>query len=132
MKHAYMAVFKPEEDGTFSVHFPDLPGCYTSGDNAPDAVIMAQDALCLWLYDMEQDKKAIPKASAPHEINTIGSEFTSIIVVDTETYRRYYNNKSVKKTLTIPMWLNEQAERANVNFSQILQKALKTELHISD
>ncbi|MCL1808675.1 MAG: type II toxin-antitoxin system HicB family antitoxin [Clostridiales bacterium] len=132
MKYAYTAIISPEENGSFSVRFPDLPGCYTSGDDMPDAVHMAQDALCLWLYDMEQDKKSIPCAAKQHDIHTESNEFTSVVAVDTETYRRYYENKSVKKTLTIPMWLNEQAERANINFSQTLQRAIKTELRISE
>ena len=130
MQYTYTAVFAPEDNGAYSVYFPDLPGCYTSGDNLPDAIRMAQDALCLWLYDMEQDKRTIPSANNPKDIKAEGKEFTSVIVVDTEAYRRFYENKSIKKTLTIPMWLNEQAEHANVNFSQILQKALKAELNI--
>jgi predicted RNase H-like HicB family nuclease len=132
MKYAYAAVFTPEDNGLFSVHFPDLQGCYTSGDDMADAIRMAQDVLCLTLYDLEQDKQPIPKASKPKDIQLNGEQFISIIAVDTETYRRFYENKSVKKTLTIPMWLNEQAERANINFSQTLQKALKTELHIAE
>ena len=132
MKYAYTAVFTPEKNGLFSVNFPDLQGCYTSGDNMADAVYMAQDVLNLTLYDLEQDNKPIPEASKPHGIKVTGEQFTSVIAVDTETYRRFYENKSVKKTLTIPMWLNEQAERANVNFSQTLQKALKSELHIQE
>jgi len=130
MKYAYTAVFTPEDNGLFSVYFPDLPGCYTSGNDMADAVYMAGDALCLWLYDMEQDKKTIPRPSNPKDIKVEGREFASVVAVDTETYRRFYENKSVKKTLTVPMWLNEQAERANINFSQTLQKALKEELHI--
>jgi len=132
MKYAYTAVFTPEEKGAFSVNFPDLQGCYTSGDDMADAVYMAQDALCLTLYDMEQGKKTIPTASNPRDIEILPSEFTSVIAVDTETYRRFYENKAIKKTLTIPVWLNERAERANVNFSQTLQKALKSELHIQE
>ncbi|MCL2812366.1 MAG: type II toxin-antitoxin system HicB family antitoxin [Clostridia bacterium] len=131
MKYAYTAIFAPEENSAYSVHFPDFPGCYTSGDNLPDAIRMAQDALCLWLYDMEQDNRPIPAASNPKAIKANGEEFTSVVAVDTETYRRFYENKSIKKTLTIPMWLNEQAERANVNFSQTLQNALKAELNIA-
>ena len=130
MKYTYTAVFTPEDNGAYSVYFPDLPGCYTCGDDLPNAIHMAQDALCLWLYDMEQDKRAIPAASNPKDIKTNGKEFTSVLAVDTETYRRFYENKSIKKTLTIPMWLNEQGELANVNFSQLLQKALKAELNI--
>ena len=132
MKYAYTAVFTAEEKGAYSAHFPDLQGCYTSGDDMADAIYMAHDALNLTLYDLEQDRKEIPKASNPHDILVAGEQFTSVIAVDTETYRRFYENKSVKKTLTIPMWLNEQAEQANINFSQTLQKALKTELSLSD
>jgi len=132
MKYAYTAVFSPEENGLLSVNFPDLQGCYTSGDNMPDAVYMAQDVLCLTLYDLEQDKKPIPKPSKPLDVKTTGEQFTSVIAVDTETYRRFYENKSIKKTLTIPMWLNERAERAGLNFSQLLQTALKEHLQVTD
>lgn len=132
MKYAYIAVLTPEENGLFSVDFPDLQGCYTSGDDMADAIYMAQDALCLTLYDLEQDKKPIPKASKPQELTITGEQFTSAVAVDTETYRRFYQNKSIKKTLTIPMWLNERAEQANVNFSGVLQDALKTHLHIQE
>jgi predicted RNase H-like HicB family nuclease len=132
MKYAYTAILTPEENGLHGVRFPDLPGCSTSGDSIEDAIYMAQDVLCLTLYDLEQDKKTIPIASSPKDIKTSGVEFSSVIAVDTETYRRFYANKSVKKTLTIPMWLNEQAERSNVNFSGILQQALKEHLHIAE
>ncbi|GHU51568.1 hypothetical protein FACS1894127_7880 [Clostridia bacterium] len=81
---------------------------------------------------MVQDKKDIPVASSPRDIAIGDSEFISVVAVDTETYRRFYENKSIKKTLTIPMWLNERAERANVNFSGVLQEALKTHLHIRE
>ena len=103
---------------------------YTSGKDLADAIYMAQDVLCLTLYDLEQDKKAIPVASNPQDIKITDGQFTSVVAVDTETYRRYYENKSVKKTLTIPMWLNERAKRANINFSGVLQEALKSSLQI--
>lgn len=132
MKYAYTAVFTLEESGLYSVNFPDLPGCYTSGDDMSNAIYMAQDVLNLTLYDLEQDKKFIPKASKPQDIKTADEQFTSVIAVDTDTYRRYYENKSVKKTLTIPMWLNERAEQANVNFSGVLQSALKEILQVQE
>ena len=132
MKYAYTAVFTPEENGLYSVNFPDLQGCYTSGDDISDAVYMAQDALCLSLYDLEQDDKIIPKASKPKDIKISGEQFISVIAVDTDTYRRFYENKSVKKTLTIPTWLNERAEQANVNFSGVLQSALKEMLQVQE
>lgn len=132
MKYAYTAIITPDESGSLIVEFPDLPGCHTFGNDLSEAIYMAQDVLCLWLYDLEQDNKPIPLPSKPQDIKTVGDAFVSIITVDTETYRRYYENKSVKKTLTIPMWLNERAERVNINFSQTLQKALKNELKITD
>lgn len=130
-KYAFPAVFTPEENNLFSVDFPDFESCYTSGEGIVDAIEMAEDVLCLMLYHMEQDKKPIPQASRLADVKVEGDQFVSLVAVDTETYRRFYENKSVKKTLTIPMWLNEQAERANVNFSQTLQKALKEELNIA-
>ena len=97
-----------------------------------DAIYMAQDVLNLTLYDLEKDKKPIPVARNPQDIITTGDQFASVIVVDTDSYRRFFKNKSVKKTLTIPMWLNERAEQANVNFSKELQKALKEILQIQE
>jgi len=93
---------------------------------------MAQDVLNLTLYDLEQDKQPTPKASKPQDIHITGEQFTSVIAVDTDTYRRFYENKSVKKTLTIPMWLNERAEQAHVNFSGVLQSALKEILSVRE
>ena len=130
MKYAYTAVFTPEPNGQYSVSFPDLQGCYTSGDDMPDAVYMAHDVLNLTLFDLEQDKKTIPKASRPQDINIADEQFTSVIVVDTESYRRIYDNRSVKKTLTIPAWLNDRAEKEGINFSHLLQRALKEKLHV--
>ena len=89
MKYVYTAILTPEENGAFSVRFPDFPGCYTSGDNLADAVNMARDALCLWLYDLEQEKRSIPPARSPYDLKTVGDEFSSIISVDTETYRHF-------------------------------------------
>jgi len=130
MKYAYTAVFTPEVNGLYSVNFPDLHGCYTSGDDMPDAVKMAQDVLSLTLYDLEQDKKPVPTASRPQDIKIAGEQFTSVIIVDTDTYRRFYENRSVKKTLTIPAWLNDMAEKEGINFSHVLQGALKEKLHV--
>jgi len=131
-KYVYPAVFTKEDNGQYSVHFPDIENCFTGGDDVADALEMAEDALCLMLYDMEQDNKTIPPASNPRDIALEENEFVSIVAVDTETYKRFYENKSVKKTLTVPMWLNELAEHANINFSGVLQEALKTRLRIQD
>lgn len=129
-KYVYPAIFTKEENNYYSIRFPDIPGCYTSGDSLEDGVYMANDALCLMLYDLEERGVEIPPASDIGCIKVGDGEFTSLIACDTVEYRKFFNNRSVKKTLTIPAWLNTLAEREDINFSSVLQKALKAELHI--
>ena len=131
-KYVYPAILIQEENGQYSVNFPDIKNCYTGGDDMADALEMAEDVLCLALYDMEKEGKAIPPPSDSKTVKTDENGVISLVRCDTDFYRRYYENKSVKKTLTVPMWLNERAERANINFSGILQEALKTHLHIQE
>lgn len=123
-KYAYPAIFTPENDGSFSINFPDLEGCYTCGDSIEDGIEMAEDALALVLYGYEKDNRTIPVPSAPDSISISGNEFVNFIACDTMAYRKMYNNKAVKKTLTIPEWLNESASAMGLNFSQVLQEAL--------
>ena len=130
-KYVYPAVFTPEEDGKYSVFFPDLDGCYTCGDDLQDAIIMAEDVLAFYLYDEEVAQNRIQKASIPAEIELKDGEFVNYIACDTIEYAKMHNNRAVKKTLTIPEWLNEAATRAGVNYSQVLQEALMSKLNIS-
>ena len=131
-KYVYPAILTLEENGQYSVNFPDIKNCYTGGDDTADALEMAEDVLCLTLYNMEKDGKIIPPPSDSKAFETDENSVISLVRCDTDFYKRYYENKSVKKTLTIPMWLNERAERANINFSGILQEALKTRLNINE
>ena len=128
-KYVYAAVFTPDGDG-YSIDFPDLEGCYTCGDDLQDGIKMAQDVLSLTLVDYEDNKKKIPAASklSAVPLNLEAGEFASYIACDTTAYRRLLNSAAVKKTLSIPAWLNEAAMAAGVNFSQTLQDALKTQL----
>lgn len=123
-KYVYPAIFTPEEDGSYSIVFPDLEGCYTCGDNLEDGIEMAEDALALVLYGYEKDVREIPAPSARSAFSVSGNDFVNFIACDTMKYRKMYNNKAVKKTLTIPEWLNEAASAMGLNFSQILQEAL--------
>ena len=126
-KAIYPAVFHTEAVG-YSVDFPDLLGCVTEGDSLSEALEMAQDALGIYLYTLRQDNKEFPKATDPGEIKTKGKDFVTLIDWDELAYLRRVDNKAVKKTLTIPSWLNTLAEENNVNFSQVLQEALKKQL----
>lgn len=123
-KYAYPAIFTPEEDGGYSVRFPDLEGCFTCGDDLADALFMAEDALALVLYGYENDARTIPAPSKAEDLKLAPGEFVNAVACDTLEYRKCFNNKSVKKTLTIPEWLNESAISMNINFSQVLQDAL--------
>ena len=109
-KYAYPAVFTPEKNGFYSIAFPDLESCYTCGDSIEDGI--------------EKEKKEIPKPSTLDAIPLSDGCFANYIACDTMAYRKRYNNKAVKKTLTVPEWLNEAAMEKGLNFSQVLQEAL--------
>ncbi len=130
MKYVYPAIFTVEEDNYYSVRFDDIEGCCTSGLGIEEAILMAEDALCLMLYDMEESGVEIPKATDIRKVKTEENEFVSLISCDTLEYRKRFDNKAVKKTLTIPSWLNDMAERNNINFSAALQSSLKKQLNI--
>lgn len=126
MKYVYPAIFTPLPSGEYDVRIPDLPGCITCGEELADAIEMAEDAVTMWLCDAEDNQENIP---APSEKLTADSpQFVSLIVADTDTYRKENDNRAVKKTLTVPNWLNTKAEKAGINFSQALQTALKQQL----
>lgn len=130
-KYLYPAIFTKGAD-FYVVRIPDLESCYTQGETLQEAYEMASDVLCLTLYNLEEEQKAIPAASEIASISVGKDEFASLIACDTLEYRQYYDNRAVKKTLTIPAWLNTIAEREGVSFSAVLQAALKRELHIAD
>ena len=131
MRHVYPAIFHPEGEGGYSVYFPDIARGGTQGETVAECIAMAEDFLCLALYSMEEAKEIIPVASGTKEVMAEPNDIVTLISVDTDYYRRYYENKLIKKTLNIPMWLNQKAEAANINFSQTLQRALKEELKLS-
>ena len=130
-KYVYPAIFTKEENGLYSVDFPDIKGCVTCGDDLADALYMAQDVLAFTLYDYERDKKKVPVPSDPDSIEVPNGSFVNCVLCDTLEYQKRNNNKAVKKTLSIPEWLNELAINAGVNFSQVLQDALKSQLNVA-
>lgn len=133
-KYIYPAIFDPNENGGYTVTFPDLPGCVTEGDDLDDALRMAAEAMALHLYGMERDGDAIPEPSKPVDVelpeDAAPGAFVTLIQARTEPIRDEMQNRAVKKTLTIPQWLNDEAEKAGINFSQVLQLALKEKLGI--
>ena len=120
----FPALFHKAEEGGFWVSFPDIPECLTQGENMEEAYEMAVDALGLCLSCMEDNKEPIPKASDPSAISVDADSFMVVIEFDMLAYKKKNNSKAVKKTLSIPEWLNEAAISMNINFSQVLQDAL--------
>jgi predicted RNase H-like HicB family nuclease len=129
-KYVYPAVFTEEVNGQYSVNFPNVECCYTDGNTLAEAIENAKDVLCMMLYELEQEHKEVPKPSNRNDIELESNEFVNLISCDTEFYRRYYENKSVKKNCTLPYWLNQLAEEHQINFSAVLQEALKQKLGV--
>jgi len=130
MKYAYPVIFTSENEKVL-VSVPDLPGLHTFGSNMAEALYMARDAMALWLWDAEKKGEILPPASSQKKIAKMCTrdQIVSLVAADTEEYHRQNDTRAIKKTLSIPAWLNHQAEKANAPFSQILQQALKEYLH---
>jgi predicted RNase H-like HicB family nuclease len=130
-KYIFPAIFTYADDG-ISIEFPDLPGCLPSADSSEEAIKNAKEAMALHLYTSEQDNETIPEPSSIDKINTEQGQTVVLIEVWMPIYRDAIENRSIKKTLTIPKWLNDAAEENHINFSHILQEALKKTLGISE
>lgn len=120
----YPALFHKAEEGGFWISFPDFPECLTQGEDMQDAYEMAVDALGLAITSRDESKEQIPAPSKPETVLVEADDFCVIIEFDLLSYQKRNNSKAVKKTLTIPEWLNEAAIAKNINFSQVLQDAL--------
>ncbi|MBE5808423.1 MAG: hypothetical protein E7317_08800 [Clostridiales bacterium] len=121
MRTAYPAIIHAEKGGGYWIEFPDLEGCFSDGDTLAEVVMNGSEALGLYLNALYEQGVEAP---APSAVDSVHPEdgFTTIIATDPVTYRR--STKSVKKTLTIPEWLNIEAEKRHINFSSVLQQAL--------
>ncbi len=120
----YPALFHTAEESGFFVTFPDFEECLTEGDTMESAYEMAVDALGLTISDRLQNKQKLPAPSSFQDIFVKDGCFLVIVEFDKLAYNKKHNSKAVKKTLTIPEWLNEEAMERGINFSQVLQEAL--------
>lgn len=139
MKNVYPVIFTPlnDEKNTVLVEVPDM-NILTEGYGMPDAIGMARDAIGLKGIDIEDDGRDIP---APSELSAIdastgtfaedGKGYVSLVDIDFTEYRRRTDNKTVRRNVTIPNWLNQEAEKAHLNVSRVLQEALMVKLNVS-
>jgi predicted RNase H-like HicB family nuclease len=129
--YIYPAVLAYAEDG-ISIEFPDLPGCLPCAHTTEEAAKNAREAMGLHLWSLERDGDAIPEPTPVNKLMLGENEIPLLVEAFMPAVRERLNTRVVKKTLTIPQWLNAEAEAVGVNFSQVLQKGLKEYLHVSD
>lgn len=130
-KYIYPAAVYFDSDG-ISIEFPDLPGCLSCTDDEDKIMKCAKEALGVHLYGMEKDGDEIPAPSRIRDIQLEDDGVLMLVEVFMPSVRDRINNKFVKKTLSLPYWLNLEAEERGVNFSGILQEALKNYLNIAN
>lgn len=128
-RYIYPAVFSYEQGEEISVFFPDLDVA-TSGVDDDDALLSARELLGIAIYGMEEDGEPIPPPSHLTAVVTAANERTVLVDAYMPTIRQARINRSVNRTVTLPAWLNAVALEHNINFSQVLQDALKQQLNI--
>lgn len=129
MKNAYPIVIT-QGQRFIVAYIPDFD-INTQGETVADTIEMARDAIGLMGIDMQDDGEPLPQPSALADVSAPAGAIISLVDVDFAEYRRKNDLRTVKKNCTIPSWLNFEAEKAGINFSAVLQTALKNELHIT-
>ena len=130
-KYVFPAVFTKEDNDAYSVDFPDVKNCFTGGEDLAGAIEAAEDVLATMLTFYEDERRDIPDPSSPSSFHVADNAFVNYVACDTLEYRKKNSTRAVKKTLSIPEWLNELATEKGVNFSQVLQEALAEKLDLA-
>ncbi len=131
MKQSYPIILIPCKDGSFVVDVPDFT-ISTEGTDITNAIEMARDAISLTGVSMEDRGLPLPKPSPLKSVVVKGSaDFVTLVDVDFLDYRKQWEKRTVRKNCTLPSWLNTEAEKAGLNFSALLQSAIKAELNIT-
>ena len=131
MYHVFPVLFKANPNGGYIVTVPDVPGCVTGGKTLEESLFMIKDALSAFICSMEDHNLSIPDASKPQDIIIEEPDsFTTLIEVDTVRYRAETENRSVRRNVSLPAWLNYKAEQSHINCSQFLQEALRERLNL--
>lgn len=123
-EYVYPAVFCPNEDRSFTVTYPDLPGCISEGKSLGNAMYMAQSALTQWIEYLLDKKETIPVASGLKELKTEPGEFVNLVRADMK------DGCAVKRTVSIPKWMDDKVTEYGLSLSCILQEALKERLNV--
>lgn len=122
-EYVYPAVFHPNDDGSYTITYPNLPGCISEGKSLGNAMYMAQAALTQWLEYLTDKDQVFPAAGPLKEIKTAGDEFASLIRVELR------DNRAVRRTVSIPKWMDDKVCEAGLSLSRVLQDALKEKMN---
>ena len=119
MEYAYPAIFHKNEDTTYTITFPDLPGCISEGKSIANAIFMSQAALTQWIEYLNDKKMQLPAPSPLASIHVEADEFINFVCID------YKENRAVKRTVSIPKWMDDLVIESGLSLSRVLQDALK-------
>lgn len=122
-EYVYPAIFHSNDDGSFTITYPDLPGCISEGKSLGNAMRMAQSALTQWIEYLTDKKSAVPTASNLKDIRIEAEEFVNLICVEIR------DNRAVRRTVSIPKWMDDEVTESGLSLSRVLQEALRDKLN---
>ena len=122
MEYVYPAIFHKNNDGSYTIIYPDLPGCISEGKNLGNALFMAQSALKQWIGYLVDKEQEIPSPSILEDIKTSTGELVNLICAEVK------DSRAVKRTVSIPKWMDDKASQSGLSLSRVLQDALAEKL----
>lgn len=123
-EYVYPALFHANDDGSYTITYPDLPGCISEGKSIANAMYMAQSALTQWIEYMADHDLSLPAASAISDISAAQNEFVNLIRVEIK------DTRAVKRTVSIPKWMDDLVSESGLSLSRVLQDALRERLKV--
>ena len=122
-EYVYPAIFHPNEDGSYTITYPDLAGCISEGKTLANAMYMAQNALTQWIEYLTDKKQPVPSASTLNNVTAADGEFVNLIRAEVK------DNRAIRRTVSIPKWRDDKVTEADLSLSRVLQDALKEKLN---
>lgn len=130
MKYIYPVILTPDGDGVLA-YFPDIDGTHTDGSSIEEALVNAEDVLALMLMTMEDEQMDIKPPTPIAKLKIPANAITALVRADTLAYRRKVDTRAVRKSVSVPAWMDALAKEHNLNLSQLLQNAISKELNIA-
>jgi predicted RNase H-like HicB family nuclease len=122
MEYVYPALFHKNKDGSYTIIYPDLPGCVSEGKSLESALYMAQSALTQWIEYLSEKKQELPQASEISAVKAHRNEFINLVRADIK------DGRAIKRTVSIPKWMDDKAIKTGLSLSRVLQDALSERL----